>query len=62
MSLFLEPRSPQNGTSQQLSMSGYITATPLPSFVDGETSSWLRLRSPSEEAMDIVRGWKESSS
>jgi hypothetical protein len=38
---------------------GYVTATPLPSFVDGEkTTSWLRLRSPSEDALDTVQSWK----
>ncbi|CAE7409162.1 proP [Symbiodinium pilosum] len=41
--------------------SSYITATPLPSFVDDEkpNSSWLRLRSPNEEGMNIVHTWKE---
>lgn len=39
---------------------GYVTATPLPSFVDGEkTTSWLRLRSPSEDALDTVQSWKD---
>ncbi len=37
---------------------GYVTATPLPSFVDGEKTSWLRLRSPSEEAIETVQSWK----
>ncbi|CAE7036686.1 proP [Symbiodinium natans] len=41
--------------------SSYITATPLPSFVDDEklNSSWLRLRSPTEEGIDTVHSWKE---
>lgn len=38
---------------------GYLTATPLPSFVDGEKTSWLRLRSPSEDAVETVQSWKE---
>eukprot|EP00434_Breviolum_minutum_P013314 symbB.v1.2.011732.t1/scaffold699.1/size171451/9 len=38
---------------------GYVTATPLPSFVDGEKTSWLRLRSPSEEAIETVQSWKD---
>lgn len=41
--------------------SSYITATPLPSFADDEklNSSWLRLRSPTEEGIDTVHSWKE---
>ncbi|CAJ1363300.1 unnamed protein product, partial [Effrenium voratum] len=38
---------------------GYITATPLPCFVDSKANSWLRLRSPSEEAVDTVQSWKD---
>eukprot|EP00439_Symbiodinium_sp_Y106_P080838 s157_g19.t1 len=45
--------------------SSYITATPLPSFVDDEklNSSWLRLRSPTEEGIDTdtVHSWKDSN-
>lgn len=46
----------------QFCFSGYLTATPLPSFVDGEKTSWLRLRSPSEDAVETVQSWKDSAS